>query len=106
MIKELKEILNKTYDNPILRRTTCPLIITNPGIGKTQIINEFAEERGVNMYTMILSQLMPSEVSGITMPDIKTRKMIPYIHLSIYTLPDGSYISLFSSITLFWLFVF
>jgi hypothetical protein len=76
MIKELKEILQKTYDNPVLRRTTCPLIITNPGVGKSQIIHEFAKERNVNMYTMILSQLMPSEVSGITMPDVKSRKMI------------------------------
>ena len=89
MIKELKQILNKTYDNPVLRKTTCPLILTNPGVGKTQIINEFAQQRGVNMYTMILSQLMPSEVSGITMPDIKTRKMIICDSELLLSLKDG-----------------
>ena len=76
MIKQLREILTKTYDNPILRKTTTPLIITNPGMGKTQVIKEFAKERGVNMYTMILSQLMPYEVSGQSMPDIVTKKQV------------------------------
>lgn len=89
MIKELKEILAKTYDNPVLRRTTVPLILTNPGMGKTQIIREFAQERGVNMYTMILSQLMPMEVSGCTMPDLKSRKMIICDSELLLGLKDG-----------------
>lgn len=89
MIKELKEILAKTYDNPILRRTTVPLILTNPGMGKTQIIKEFAQERGVNMYTMILSQLMPMEVSGCTMPDLQSRKMIICDSELLLGLKDG-----------------
>lgn len=89
MIKELKEILNKTYDNPVLRRTTVPLILTNPGYGKSQVIQEFAKEKGVNMYTMILSQLMPGDVAGITMPDIASRKMIICDSELLLNLKDG-----------------
>lgn len=89
MIKELKEILNKTYDNPILRQTTVPLILTHPGCGKSQVIHEFAKERGVNMYTMILSQLMPGDVAGITMPDIKSRNMIICDSELLLGLKDG-----------------
>ena len=89
MITELKSILEKTYNSPVLRRTTVPLIITNPGCGKTQIINEFAKEKGVNMYTMILSQLMPMEVAGCTMPNLKSRKMIICDSELLLGLKDG-----------------
>lgn len=59
------EILNKTYDNLILRRTTVPLFMSNPGVGKSTIIKEFAEERKVKMVKITLSQRMPNEVVGM-----------------------------------------
>lgn len=89
MIKQVKEILNKTYDNPILRRTTVPLLMSSPGQGKSTIVEQFAKERGVKIYTMILSQLMPSEVAGICMPDVKSKSMIICDSELLTSLQDG-----------------
>lgn len=67
--KRMKEtilnVLEKTYENPILRRKTVPLFMSNPGIGKTSTIKEFAENKGVKMLKMTLSQRMPNEVVGM-----------------------------------------
>lgn len=38
MEKQMLEVLNKTYDNLHLRRTTVPLFMSNPGIGKLNCI--------------------------------------------------------------------
>ena len=65
MEKEMLDVLNKTYDNRILRRKTVPLFMSNPGIGKTTIIKKFVEEKGVNMVKITLSQRMPNEVVGM-----------------------------------------
>lgn len=89
MISRIKDILNKTYDNPVLRRTTVPLLISNPGCGKTHALHEFVEERGVKMYTMILSQLMPYEVSGQSIPDAKSKKQIICDSELLMSLKDG-----------------
>jgi AAA domain (dynein-related subfamily) len=89
MIKEINEILSKTYDNPVLRRTTVPLLISLQGAGKTQTVNEFARQRGVRIHTMILSQLLPMEVAGTTMPDIKSKKMIICDSELLLSLKDG-----------------
>ena len=89
MIKEIREILEKTYASSVLRKTTTVLLISNPGMGKSQIIHEFAKEKGVNMYTMILSQLMPYEVSGQSMPDVKSKKQIICDSELLMNLKDG-----------------
>ena len=90
MIKELKEILNKTYDNPVLRRTTVPLFMSNPGTGKTTILKEFAKERGVDILKITLSQRMPNEVISMLMPNQKTGKIEVYDSLEISALKPGS----------------
>ncbi len=89
MIERLKDILEKTYSNPILRKTTVPIFLSNPGMGKTTIVEQFAKEKGVNMYTMILSQLMPMEVSGCTMPEVGSKKMIICDSELLMSLKDG-----------------
>lgn len=76
MIKRMHKILESVHSNPVLRRNTVSLFLSNPGLGKTQVIREFAKNKGVRLHTMILSQLLPMEVSGILMPDAKTKKMI------------------------------
>jgi len=78
MIKEMLDILEKTYTNPILRRTTVPLFMSSPGQGKSTVIKQFAESKGVNMVKITLSQRMPNEVVGMLMPDLKTGKMVAF----------------------------
>jgi hypothetical protein len=65
MVELMNDVLSKTYDNPILRRTTVPLFMSNPGIGKSTIIREFAEKKGVKMVKITLSTRMPNEVAGM-----------------------------------------
>lgn len=89
MIKEIKEILNKTYNNPILRKTTVPLLMSAPGMGKTTIVRDFAKEKGVNMLKVTLSQRMPHEVISMMMPNQKTGKLEVYDSLEISSLKSG-----------------
>lgn len=86
MIKEMNEILEKTYNNPVLRRTTVPTFFSNPGTGKSSVIREFAKNKGVNMVKITLSQRMPNEVVGMLMPDLKTGKMIAFNSLELSNL--------------------
>lgn len=65
MEKQMLDVLNKTYDNLHLRRTTVPLFMSNPGIGKTSIIQKFAKDKGVKLVKITLSQRMPNEVVGM-----------------------------------------
>ena len=94
MRKEITDILEKTYNNLILRRTTVPLLLSNPGTGKSTIIKQFAESKGVKMVKITLSQRMPNEVVGMLMPDTKTGKMVAFnrnnMHYSFYRAPVAS----------------
>lgn len=89
MIAELKGILQKTYDNPILRKTTVPLILSNPGLGKTTVINEFAQERGVKILETILSTRMPNEVAGGIVPNYETKCWEHFDYGALRDLQDG-----------------
>lgn len=83
------DVLNKTYDNKILRRTTTPLFMSNPGLGKTTIIKKFVEDRGVKMVKITLSQRMPNEVVGMVMPDSAINKLVVYDSHELNQLRDG-----------------
>jgi len=83
------DVLNKTYDNPILRRTTIPLFMSNPGMGKSTIIRNFAESKGVGFKKITLSQRMPNEVVGGLMPDKDTKKWEVYDTHELSDLKDG-----------------
>ena len=89
MEKLMLDVLNKTYDNLILRRTTVPLFMSNPGIGKTQIIKKFAQDKGVKMVKITLSQRMPNEVVGMVMPDPKTKSLLVYDSHELKSLNPG-----------------
>ena len=45
-MNQIKTILERTYNDLSLRRNIIPLFLGNPGIGKTQIIYQFAKEKG------------------------------------------------------------
>lgn len=60
------------------------------GIGKTAAVRQHAKNVGAkNVVTIIASQILPSEVSGITMPDAETRSMEIYDHYKLSHLEDG-----------------
>lgn len=89
-MKELMlDILEKTYSNPILRRTTVPLFMGNPGMAKTTTIKEFAESKGVKLLKMTLSQRMPNEVVGMMMPNVHTGKLEVFDSYELESLKDG-----------------
>jgi hypothetical protein len=83
------DVLSKTYENKILRRSTAPLFMSNPGMGKTTIIREFAESKKVRMLKITLSQRMPNEVVGMVMPNVATGKLEVYDSLELSELKDG-----------------
>jgi len=89
MKKIILDVLEKTYENPILRKTTVPLFMSNPGAGKTTIIKEFAENKGVRLLKITLSQRMPNEVVGGMMPNPKTKTWEVYNSEELQSLNDG-----------------
>lgn len=64
-MNKIREILEKLYKNPELRRSIIPLFISHPGIGKSSEITAFAKDKGIEVVEMIASQMSPFEVSGI-----------------------------------------
>lgn len=66
-MKTIKTVLEKVYNTPSLRKSIVPLFIGNPGNGKSQIISQFAKEKGVKLVELITSQMSPFEISGIAM---------------------------------------
>jgi hypothetical protein len=93
MIKEMLDILEKTYTNPILRRTTVPLFMSSPGIGKTSItegfIKKFVESKGNKMVTMVLPNLMPNECVGGVYPNQEKKVWEFYDSEKLLSLNDG-----------------
>lgn len=84
--RKIKGILEAAYDK---RDEIVICLMGQPGIGKTQSIYEFAEEKGVNVVTIIASQILPNEVSGITMPDKDSKSMEIYDHAKLSSMKDG-----------------
>ena len=72
-----------------------PCMYGPSGIGKTdacrQAVKELAEEGKATgrMVTIIVSQILPNEVSGITMPVHETKAMEIYDHYRLSSLQDG-----------------
>ena len=86
LASQVGEILESMYPE---RRELVPLFIGPPGIGKTQQLYEFAKNIGVNVVTFILSNTVPSEVSGIRMPDKDTKRMEVFDDMRMASLKDG-----------------
>lgn len=87
------EVLNKTYNNKILRETTVPLFMSPPGIGKTNItedfVKEYIESKGNKMVTMVLPNLMPNEAVGGVYPNQLTKIWEYYDSEKLTCLNDG-----------------
>lgn len=84
--KFVRPILESMYE---CRREMVPCFIGAPGIGKTQGLYEFAKDKGVDVVTFILSNTVPSEVSGIRIPDHETKAMEVFDDVRMASLKDG-----------------
>lgn len=87
-----------TFDNMVnfldqawnARSYIVPCLIGPVGIGKTDAVYQHANNIGAkNVVTIIVSQILPNEVSGITMPDTDTKAMEIYDHFKLGHLQDG-----------------
>ena len=66
-----------------------PCLLGAPGIGKTEGIETFAREHGRNVVHIIASQILPTEVSGMTMPNQETHSMDVFDHSRLSHMRDG-----------------
>lgn len=74
----------------VARDYVVPCMIGPVGIGKTDALHQHARNVGArNVVTIIVSQILPNEVSGITMPDGDTKSMEIYDHYKLGHLQDG-----------------
>lgn len=72
------------------RNQIVPCLVGPVGIGKTAAVNQHAKNVGANkVVTIIASQILPNEVSGITMPDSETKAMEIYDHFRLSNMQDG-----------------
>jgi MoxR-like ATPase len=88
-MKTITDTLERIYNVPSLRKSVVPLFIGNPGLGKTHLIQAFADSVKASLIEVITSQVPPYEISGIAMPDKETKKMIYYNYDRMNDLKDG-----------------
>lgn len=72
------------------RKYIVPCLEGPAGIGKTAATKQAAEELGAGkVITIIASQILPNEVSGITMPVVESKAMEIFDHFRLSSLNDG-----------------
>ena len=82
-VYNLIEAADKCRDQIVL------CLLGKPGIGKTEAVERFARDHGRNVVHIIASQVMPNEVSGMTMPNQETRSMDVFDHYRLSHMKDG-----------------
>ena len=88
-MKEVPIILEKIYKNLELRKKVVPLFLGNPGLGKTQMIYQFANKVNANVVEFITSQRNPFEISGLAMPDKDVKRMSFWDFDTLLEMKDG-----------------
>ena len=87
-----------TFDNMVgfiksawpARKYIVPCLEGPAGIGKTAAVKQAASELGAGkVVTIIASQILPNEVSGITMPVVETKAMEIFDHFRLSSLEDN-----------------
>ena len=86
--KDIYHLL-EMIDKDGVRDQIVPCFMGCPGIGKTHEIERYAKDKGKKVVHIIASQILPSEVSGITMPDKEAGGMTVYDHVRLSSLEDG-----------------
>lgn len=64
-------------------------LLGKPGIGKTEAVERFARDHNRNVVHIIASQILPNEVSGMTMPNQDTHTMDVFDHVRLGHMKDG-----------------
>lgn len=85
----MPKILRGIYEKPHLRSTITPMFLSNPGLGKTSILNKFAKEVGANVFEFITSQRNPFEISGMPIPDHSSKRMTVFDYDMLESMKDG-----------------
>lgn len=88
-VGEIKGILESIYNDLEIRNSVVPLFMSNSGMGKTYIIEEFMREKGVYRPPLVLSQRMPYEISGMSLVDKDKDVMRYYDFDFLLELKDG-----------------
>lgn len=86
-MSNVADILDVIYE--CSRDEVVPCLLGAPGIGKTQAVYQLAERKGVDVVEMILSQRLPTEISGLVMPDNESKSMEVFDHSRLSSLKDG-----------------
>lgn len=82
-IKKLLSLVDKNRDKMQLG------LISNPGCSKTEQVKQWAEENGRHVCELILSQRLPTEISGMPMPVQETKSMEIFDYDTLLSLNDG-----------------
>lgn len=91
-VHKMVELLDCSYE---ARSQIVPCLVGPVGIGKTVAVemhrDNMAKKYGkdISVTTIIASQILPNEVSGITMPDLSTHSMEIYDHFRLSHMKDG-----------------
>lgn len=83
LMKKWLDLLDKNRDDMAIG------FMSSPGVGKTTIINDWAREHDRKVVEIVLSQRMPSEISGMPMPINEERKMDVFDYDALLSLEDG-----------------
>lgn len=86
LTSDIARLLESAYE---MRKEIVPLLMGEPGIGKTQGVYDFAERKGVKVVELYLSQMSPLEISGMTMPDEADHSMQVFDSKRLDGLEDG-----------------
>ena len=82
-IKTYLDILDQHRDEMALA------LRSDPGLSKTSQCKQWCEEHGRRYFEFITSQRMPSEISGMAMPDADTKRMKIYDFDYLLDMKDG-----------------
>lgn len=82
-IKTYLDILDQHRDEMALA------LMSDPGLSKTSQCKQWCEEHGRQYFEFITSQRMPSEISGMAMPDAGTKRMKIYDFDYLLDMKDG-----------------
>lgn len=89
---DIKDILEKIYNDEELRGSIVPLFMSSPGQGKSEIIEDFMRSKGVWKPPLVLSQRLPYEISGMALVDKELDKMRYYDFDFLLDLKDNDVI--------------
>ena len=98
LISEVSDLIKSAYQ-PKIRQKIVYMLLGDPGVGKTQLLYEFAEETGCNVVTLLCSQQLPNEIVGTHAPDPDTGIMKYYPPAWYFELKDGDILFLDEMLT-------